>query len=120
MVPRTSPEGDHAANGFAESRSPRAQRTDKWSGVGWSTGLADDSKRQTRYLPGFHAMQRNVSQGTAREELEDVRDDIKLSSEKTCSSKMWVTKHRYVVVTCGPTVDAEHSDTTSAVGLRCS
>ena len=45
-------------------------------------------------------------------------DDVKLSSEKTCSSR-WVTKHRYVVTTCGLSVDCT-LDTTCAVELRCS
>ena len=108
------------------SQSENSKERQRWSGVSWSSGLADDLKRQTRNLLGIHATQRTVSQGTGcsltvarltREVLEDVADDNKLSSDKRCSSRRWVTKHKYVVVTCGPTVDCT-SDTSNAVELR--
>ena len=104
VVPKTSPERDHAANGLAEVavRQLRGQRWVVQSHLEQGQGRRFEG-RQTRHLLGFLATQRTVPQGTecsltvarrTREELEDVGDDIKLSSEKTYSSRRWVTNLR--------------------------
>ena len=87
-----------------KSQSESSKDRHGWSRVTWSRGKSDDSKGDsTRHSIGLHTTQQTVSQGTdcsltvarrTRDELEDVGDDIKLNSGKTCSSRTWVRGDR--------------------------